>query len=124
MKNRIVFVGINALLVIAVGLIIGLVFSDSIFSGTTGTTAFVFLLVALAIPSFIYLINSKLNTGDRIVSGLFIIAEIILNIVYLCLPKADIKIYAIIQLTLIVITLGAFLIILGLFKNNASKENN
>lgn len=124
MKNRIVFVGINALLVVAVGLIIGLVFSDSIFSGTAGTTAFVFLLVALAIPSVIYLINSKLNTGSQIVSGLFIIAEIILSVVYLCLPKADIKIYAIIQLALIVITLGAFLIILGLFKDNDSRKTN
>lgn len=124
MKNKMIFVGINVFLVAAVGLIIGLVFSDNVFQGTTGITAFVFLLVTLAIPSLIYVFNSKLNTGSRIITSFFIIAEIILNIVYLCIPKADIKVYAIIQLVMIVLTLTSFLIILGLFKENNSKENN
>lgn len=119
-----VFIGINAFLVAAVGLIIGLVFSDTIFQGTTGITAFVFLLVTLAIPSLIYIFNSKLNTGSRIITLLSMIAEVILNIVYLCIPKADIKVYAIIQLAMIALTLISFLIILGLFKENNSKENN
>ena len=124
MKNKMVFIGINAFLVAAVGLIIGLVFSDNVFQGTTGITAFVFLLVTLAIPSIIYVFNSKLNTGSRIITSFFIIAEVILNIVYLCIPNADIKVYAIIQLIMIVLTLTSFLIILGLFKENNSKENN
>lgn len=124
MKSKMVFIGINAFLVAAVGLIIGLVFSDTIFQGTTGITAFVFLLVTLAIPSLIYIFNSKLNTGSRIITSFSIIAEVILNIVYLCIPKADIKVYAIIQLAMITLTLTSFLIILGLFKENNSKENN
>lgn len=78
----------------------------------------------VAIPSLIYVFNSKLNTGGRIISSFFVIAEVILNIVFLCIPKADIKIYAIIQLAMIVITLAAFLIIIGLFKDNNAKESN
>lgn len=124
MKNKMVFIGINAFLVAAVGLIIGLVFSDNVFQGTTGITAFVFLLVTLTIPSLIYVFNSKLNTGSRIITSFFIIAGVILNIIYLCIPKADVKVYAIIQLAMIVLTLTSFLIILGLFKENNSKENN
>lgn len=124
MKNKMVFIGINALLVVAVGLIVGLVFADTIFQAPAGITAFVFLLTALAIPSLIYVFNSKFNTGGRIISSFFVIAEVILNIVFLCIPKADIKIYAIIQLAMIVITLAAFLIIIGLFKDNNAKESN
>lgn len=119
-----VFIGINALLVVAVGLIVGLVFADTIFQAPAGITAFAFLLTALAIPSLIYVFNSKLNTDGRIISSFFVIAEVILNIVFLCIPKADIKIYAIIQLAMIVITLAAFLIIIGLFKDNNAKESN
>lgn len=125
MRNKIVFIVINALLVVAVGLIVGLVFADTIFQAPAGVTAFAFLLTALAIPSLIYVFfNSKLNTGGRIISSFLVIAEVILNIVFLCIPKADIKIYAIIQLAMIVITLVAFLIIIGLFKDNNAKESN
>lgn len=124
MKNKMVFIGINALLVVAVGLIVGLVFGNTIFQAPVGITAFAFLLTALAIPSLIYVFNSKLNTGGRIILSFFVIAEVILNIVFLCIPKADIKIYAIIQLAMIVITLAAFLIIIGLFKDNNARESN
>ena len=124
MRNKMVFIGINALLVVAVGLIVGLVFTDTIFQAPAGITAFAFLLTALAIPSLIYVFNSKLNTGGRIISSFFVITEVILNIVFLCIPKANIKIYAIIQLVMIVITLAAFLIIIGLFKDNNAKESN
>ena len=123
MKNKIVFIGINALLVITVGLIVGLVFADTIFQAPAGITAFVFLLTGLAIPSLIYVFNSKLNTGGRIVASFFVIAEVVLNAIYLCIPQADIKIYAIIQLAMIVITLATFLIIIGLFKDNNAKES-
>ena len=51
MRNKIVFIVINALLVVAVGLIVGLVFADTIFQAPEGVTAFAFLLTALAIPS-------------------------------------------------------------------------
>ena len=123
MKNKMFFIGINALLVVAVGLIVGLVFADTIFQAPAGITAFVFLLTGLAIPSLIYVFNSKLNTGGRIVASFFVIAEVVLNAIYLCIPQADIKIYAIIQLAMIVITLATFLIIIGLFKDNNAKES-
>ena len=122
MKNKTLFIGINAILVIAVGLIIGLVFSGSIFSGTAGIVAFAFLLFVLAIPSLIYMLSHKLNTGSRIVASMFVVNEIILYVVYLFIPKADVKIYAIIQLAIIVLTLAAFLTILGLFKDSASEK--
>ena len=123
MKNKMFFIGINAFLVVAVGLIVGLVFADTIFQAPAGITAFVFLLTGLAIPSLIYVFNSKLNTGGRIVASFFVIAEVVLNAIYLCIPQADIKIYAIIQLAMIVITLATFLIIIGLFKDNNAKES-
>ncbi len=123
MKNKIVFISINALLILAVGLIIGLLFPNDIFSGAAGMAAFVCLLVVLAIPSLVYVLNSKINLGGRVVISLFTIFEIALNIVYLCIPKGDIKIYAIIQVVLIVIVLASFLIILGLFKDKESKEH-
>lgn len=91
MRNKIVFIVINALLVVAVGLIVGLVFADTIFQAPAGVTAFAFLLTALAIPSLIYVFNSKLNTGGRIISSFFVIAEVILNIVFSAFQRQTLK---------------------------------
>lgn len=123
MKNKITFYIIDILLVLMVGLIIGFTFSDYIFSGTVGIVAFVCLLVALALPCLLLTFNTKLIPGSRFVLSFFIVGEIILNIVYLFFPKSEIKIYAIIQLLLVVALLVSLLIILGLFKNDDVKED-
>ena len=122
MKRSIAFYIVNALLVLAVGLIIGLTFSSYIFSGTAGIVAFSFLLVTLALPSVLFALNSKLITGDRIIISLFIIAEFILNVTFLFIPEAAFWIYAVIQAALIVVLLVSILIILSLFKKDESKE--
>ncbi len=123
MKNKITFYIIDILLVLMVGLIIGFTFSDYIFSGTVGIVAFVCLLVALALPCLLLTFNTKLIPGSRFALSFFIVGEIILNIVYLFFPKSEIKIYAIIQLLLVVALLISLLIILGLFKNDDVKED-
>lgn len=116
MKNKIVFLVINALLIAVIGTIVGLAFKDNIFAGAVGTVAFIVFLFNLAIPSISYLLNDKILLGGKISLSTFGLAEFILNIVYMCLSTADIKVYAIIQACLIGILLVAFLIIISLFK--------
>lgn len=122
MKNKIVFLVINALLIAVIGTIVGLAFKDNIFAGAVGTVAFIVFLVNLAIPSISYLLNDKILLGGKISLSAFGLAEFILNIAYMCLSTADIKVYAIIQACLIGILLVAFLIIISLFKEKDKGE--
>lgn len=122
MKNKIVFLVINALLIAVIGTIVGLAFKDNIFAGAVGTVAFIVFLFNLAIPSISYLLNDKILLGGKIFLSAFGLAEFILNIVYMCLSTADIKVYAIIQACLIGILLVAFLIIISLFKEKDKGE--
>lgn len=122
MKNKIVFLVINALLIAVIGTIVGLAFKDNIFAGAVGTVAFIVFLFNLAIPSISYLLNDKILLGGKISLSAFGLAEFILNIVYMCLSTADIKVYAIIQDCLIGILLVAFLIIISLFKEKDKGE--
>ena len=122
MKNKIVFLVINALLIAVIGTIVGLAFKDNIFAGAVGTVAFIVFLFNLAIPSISYLLNDKILLGGKISLSAFGLAEFILNIVYMCLSTADIKVYAIIQACLIGILLVAFLIIISLFKEKDKGE--
>lgn len=122
MKNKIVFLIINALLIAVIGTIVGLVFKDNIFAGAVGTVAFIVFLFNLAIPSISYLLNDKILLGGKISLSTFGLAEFILNIVYMCLSTADIKVYAIIQACLIGILLVALLIIISLFKEKDKGE--
>lgn len=122
MKNKIVFLVINALLIAVIGIIVGLVFKDNIFAGAVGTVAFIVFLFNLAIPSISYLLNDKILLGGKISLSTFGFAEFILNIVYMCLSTADIKVYAIIQACLIGILLVALLIIISLFKEKDKGE--
>lgn len=122
MKNKIVFLIINALLIAVIGTIVGLVFKDNIFAGAVGTVAFIVFLFNLAIPSISYLLNDKILLGGKISLSTFGLAEFILNIVYMCLSTADIKVYAIIQACLIGILLIALLIIISLFKEKDKGE--
>lgn len=122
MKNKIVFLVINALLIAVIGTIVGLVFKDNIFAGAVGTVAFIVFLFNLAIPSISYLLNDKILLGGKISLSTFGLAEFILNIVYMCLSTADIKVYAIIQACLIGILLVALLIIISLFKEKDKGE--
>lgn len=122
MKNKIVFLVINALLIAVIGTIVGLAFKDNIFAGAVGTVAFIVFLFNLAIPSISYLLNDKILLGGKISLSAFGLAESILNIVYMCLSTADIKVYAIIQACLIGILLVAFLIIISLFKEKDKGE--
>lgn len=122
MKNKITFLVINALLIAVIGTIVGLVFKDNIFAGAVGTVAFIVFLVNLAIPSISYLLNDKILLGGKISLSTFGLAEFVLNIVYMCLSTADIKVYAIIQACLIGILLVAFLIIISLFKEKDKGE--
>ncbi len=122
MKNKIIFLVINALLIAVIGTMVGLVFKDNIFAGAVGTVAFIVFLFNLAIPSISYLLNDKILLGGKISLSTFGLAEFILNIVYMCLSTADIKVYAIIQACLIGILLVAFLIIISLFKEKDKGE--
>lgn len=122
MKNKIVFLVINALLIAVIGTIVGLAFKDNIFAGAVGTVAFIVFLFNLAIPSISYLLNDKILLGGKISLSTFGLAEFILNIVYMCLSTADIKVYAIIQACLIGILLVALLIIISLFKEKDKGE--
>lgn len=122
MKNKIVFLVINALLIAVIGTIVGLAFKDNIFAGAVGRVAFIVFLFNLAIPSISYLLNDKILLGGKISLSAFGLAEFILNIVYMCLSTADIKVYAIIQACLIGILLVAFLIIISLFKEKDKGE--
>lgn len=66
MKNKIVFLVINALLIAVIGTIVGLAFKDNIFAGAVGTVAFIVFLFNLAIPSISYLLNDKILLGGKI----------------------------------------------------------
>lgn len=106
MKNSTLFYIINGLLVLVVGLILGLTCSSYIFSNSTGICAFVCLLVTLCLPSLIYAFADNLKVGGLIATILFTVFEVVLNIVFICMPSLGLTPYWISQ----AIIIGAFLI--------------
>ena len=121
MKKRNLFLITNALLTLIIGVIFGLTCGESIFINAAGISAFVCLLVTLCLPSIIYVFANKITAGERIISILFILAEIALNIVFMAKPSFGIKSFWISQAILVGILLIALLIIIALFKSEEEK---
>lgn len=106
MKNKTLFFILNALLVAIVGVIIGLTCSSHIFVNGAGVSAFVCLLIVLCLPSLIYVEADKLKVGGLIATILFVVAEIVLSIIFLVKPSFGVSPYWISQAAVI----GSFLI--------------
>lgn len=106
MKTRNLFFILNILLVVVIGVAIGLTCKDYIFANGAGTSAFICLLVTLALPSLIYLYSSKLKIPGVIATILFLVAEFVVNILFLCKPSFGDSAFWISQAGVI----GAFLV--------------
>ena len=117
MKKKLLFIVSNALLVLVLGLIIGLVFGKHIFTHPAGIGAFVCMLLTLTIPSAIYFLSPRITLGSKIVTTIFVILEFILNLVFLIRPDFGPTIFWIIQGSLIGIYLVSIMIIVALFRD-------
>lgn len=122
MKKKILFLVINTLLVIVVGLAFGLTCGESIFVNGAGISAFTLLLVTLIMPSLLYFFESKISFGGKICTLIFITFNLINCIVFMCKPAFGIKAFWITEAIIICLFLVALLVILALFKNSDSKE--
>ncbi len=118
MKNKIMFFLLNYLLVIFVGLSIGLIFKDNIFDNTTNTFSYIILLLVLSSVSIVYMINKSINLGGKICISFFIAIEVVLNILFMCINVNTIKIYAIIQMVVVVLFLIGLIINISFFGND------
>jgi len=118
MNKKCLFGITNALLVGIVGLLVGL-FCQSIFTTGVGVCAFVLLLVALCLPSVIYMLADKIGQAGLILSVLLIFAEVVINIVFMAKPATDGKIVAIVQASVIGAILIAMLITIAVTPKKA-----
>lgn len=104
MKRICLFGIVNALLIGIVGLLIGL-FCQNLFQTGVGIAAFIMLLVSLALPILI-LLTKNYGQGLVIILSLLMVAELVMNIVFMVKPNVDGKVFAITQASVV----GAFLI--------------
>lgn len=117
MKNKYIILLLNVLLVIFIGLIIGITFRESIFNYTVRTIAFVLLLITICAPAVIYIFLKNSLFGTKVVFVLFIIAELIINILFLSVSSLSGKALAISQAVVVSTLLISLIIIVSLFKD-------
>ena len=118
MNKKCLFGIVNALLVGIVGLLVGL-FCKDVFATGVGTASFVILLVALCLPTLIYLYASKGGYPTLVLSVLFAVAELGISIGFMVKRDGDPKVLAITEACVV----GAFLItILVLIATGNKKE--
>lgn len=106
MKNNNLFYIINALLVIVVGVILGVAYGNTLFNNGVCVSAYICLIVALCLPSLIYINQKKLKVGGLIATILFASVEVIYSVIALFIPAIGLQLFWIIQAGVI----GAFLI--------------
>jgi len=105
------------LLVIIIGAILGLALGNSIFSSSTGISSYACLLVSLALPSLLFFFSDKMKEGEKGAFIVFIVAELVINILFLSNLKWTVKSFWIAQAITIGIFLIAFLIALAIYKS-------
>lgn len=122
MKKKTLFTIIDILLVAIIGLIFGFSCADHIFSTNAGIVSFTGLLVTLFIPTIIYLFYEKLNPANTIISTLFVLGELVANIVFIVKPTFGLTNFAITQGVIIGVYLIALLSIIAFYKVDKIEE--
>ena len=122
MKNKYIILLLNILLVLSVGFIIGFSFSDHIFSESTSMIAFILFLITICFPSFLYLLSKEMMVGSKIVIILFIVLEVITNILFMLIPSWGTKTLALTQTICISLLLLSLIIIVAFFKENNKNQ--
>ena len=117
MNKKCLFGIVNALLVAIIGLLVGL-FCKDIFATGVGVGAFIVLLVALCLPTLIYLFASKGGYPALVLSVLFAVAEFGISVGFMVKNGSEPKVFAIVE----AVVVGAFLIAMLVFIATNKKE--
>ncbi len=111
------FVGLNAIIIALLGVVLGLVSGDHIFSDPAGVSAFVLFLLTLTIPSATYLLKDKVNLTLLIIITLFFVAELVINILFMVTPSYGVNPYWITEAVVISVFLATLLIFIASSKD-------
>ena len=117
MKNKPLFIGINALLVIIVGAIFALTANQIIFSTPVGMLAFVVLLVSLCLPTLIFFLQNKAPNETILALFILLAFEIVVNLIFMFNPRFALLSYGVTEAIGLAIFLAALLIIIGTNNN-------
>lgn len=117
MKNKPLFIGINALLVIIVGSIFALTANQIIFSTFVGILSFVVLLVFLCLPTLIFFLQNKAPNEALVALFILLAFEIVVNLIFMFNPKFAVLSYGITQAIGLAVFLASLLIIIGMNNN-------
>lgn len=112
MNKKCLFSIVNVLLVAIVGLLVGL-FCKNIFSTQIGIGAFVCFLIALCIPAVVFFLASKAGNTAIVLCVLLMVAELVINIIFMAKPTIEPSYYAITQASVVGAFLVAMLIVIG-----------
>lgn len=111
------FVLTNVLLVAIVGILIGCFFSDLLVGA--GLAAFICMLVVLCAPTVLFLLKDKINFPILIASCVFLVFELVANIIFVFKAGLESKTFAIVQASLV----GVFLLtLLVIFASTFTKQ--
>lgn len=108
-KKKELFIALNALLVVIVGIIIGLTCKD-VFSNNVGVASFVAFLITLCLPTVIFFFGDKTNTGIVVIGVLFIVGELVANILFMTFTDWEMKKFGITQACLLGALLAALMV--------------
>lgn len=114
MKKKMLFVVINALLVLVVGLLLGLtVINGRSFDGVV--LGYILLLVTLCAPTIVFFANQPMNSPLNVGSLLFIVVNVAANVVFMCINPA-LNAIAITEASICGVFLVYLLILVGMSK--------
>lgn len=122
MKTRTLFMLINALLVLVVGLVFGIALGSYIWNDGACISAFIVLLLTLCLPSVIYLVGKNMTTGGRVISIVFMLFELATCIVFLTKPSIGVNAFWIAEAIVIGVYLAGLLAIIALFHSDKAQE--
>jgi len=104
-KRNLLFISINVLLVLVVGLILG--FCLPIAQDGSLLLSFILMLITLLTPSLLFLTTKDATSPVSIASIIFIVGNLVTLIVFMCMVR-DIKVVGITEAAI----LGAYLIVM------------
>ena len=122
MKKNLLFSLIDIVLVAAFGLIFGLVGGKDLFANSTSLSAYIFLLVTLLLPLPVFFLSKKMVFGGLVSSIMFIVGELIVDLMFVCKPDFGFVPFWICQACLIGAYLVVLLIIVAVFFPNDNKK--
>ncbi len=123
MKNKLLFCVINLLLVILIATVIGTVFNDEIFDNGTSITAYILFHITLTIPGILYVLKKLTSAAINICTGLFVIVECIVDILFMSITKIGARPFAIAQVVVIGLLLVTYMVILFFYVDESDDKD-